>query len=101
MYNSRFVGGRLSLCYNALDRHVENGLGDRNALIWDSPVTGNKESITYAQMQAKVSKRIAQASLMFSNYVANHTYNTYPHLKVITRCACLKCLKDLKCLQGR
>ena len=28
-----FTGGRLSTCYNALDRHVEAGCGDRTALI--------------------------------------------------------------------
>ncbi len=36
-----FVGGELNTCYNALDRHVENGHGEQTALIYDSPVTGN------------------------------------------------------------
>jgi len=35
-----FVGGRLNTCYNALDRHVEAGMGDSPAIIYDSPVTG-------------------------------------------------------------
>jgi len=35
-----FVGGEMNTCYNALDRHVEAGNGDRLALIYDSPVTG-------------------------------------------------------------
>ena len=30
--------GRLNTCYNALDRHVENGRGEQPALIYDSPV---------------------------------------------------------------
>ena len=34
-----FSGGMLNTCYNALDRHVENGRADQNALIYDSPMT--------------------------------------------------------------
>ncbi len=49
-----FVGGRLSLCYNALDRHVDAGLGGRDAIVWDSPITGSKDKITYAGLQEKV-----------------------------------------------
>ncbi len=35
-----FPGGELSLCYNAVDRHVDEGYGEQTALIWDSPITG-------------------------------------------------------------
>ena len=35
-----FAGARLNTCWNALDRHVAAGRGERTALIWDSPVTG-------------------------------------------------------------
>src|SRR5215472_5467186 len=34
-----FRGGRLNMCWNALDRHVAAGNGERVALIYDSPVT--------------------------------------------------------------
>ena len=34
-----FTGGELNTCYNALDRHVENGRAEQTALIYDSPVT--------------------------------------------------------------
>ncbi|MEW8064170.1 MAG: acetyl-coenzyme A synthetase N-terminal domain-containing protein, partial [Candidatus Thiodiazotropha sp.] len=37
-----FSGGMFNTCYNALDRHVEAGDGDRPALIYDSPVTEQK-----------------------------------------------------------
>uniref|UniRef100_A0A9J8C8U3 Acyl-CoA synthetase short-chain family member 3, mitochondrial n=1 Tax=Cyprinus carpio carpio TaxID=630221 RepID=A0A9J8C8U3_CYPCA len=37
-----FVGRKLNVCYNAVDRHVEDGRGDRAAVIYDSPVTGTK-----------------------------------------------------------
>src|SRR5437879_12589582 len=32
-----FAGARLNTCWNALDRHVAGGHGERLALIWDSP----------------------------------------------------------------
>ena len=37
----------MNTCYNALDRHVEAGHGDRLALIYDSPVTSTIEKFTY------------------------------------------------------
>uniref|UniRef100_A0A8C7XI10 Acyl-CoA synthetase short-chain family member 3, mitochondrial n=1 Tax=Oryzias sinensis TaxID=183150 RepID=A0A8C7XI10_9TELE len=51
-----FVGGRLNMCYNAVDRHVESGRGEQPAIIHDSPVTGTKKIITYGELQAQVSK---------------------------------------------
>ncbi|XP_065525658.1 acyl-CoA synthetase short-chain family member 3, mitochondrial isoform X3 [Lathamus discolor] len=53
---SWFVGGELNICYNAVDRHVENGQGDQIAIIHDSPVTNNKEKITYKELLEQVSK---------------------------------------------
>ena len=50
-----FSGGELNTCYNALDRHVENGRADQLALIYDSPVTDTKETYTYAELTALVS----------------------------------------------
>ncbi|MFE9097629.1 propionyl-CoA synthetase [Streptomyces sp. NPDC007264] len=45
-----FPDGELNTCYNALDRHVEEGHGERVALIYDSPVTGAKTRYTYAEL---------------------------------------------------
>ena len=45
-----FPGGRLNVCYNALDRHVVHGRADQTALIYDSPVTGTTRSYTYAEL---------------------------------------------------
>uniref|UniRef100_A0A8C4U5J2 Acyl-CoA synthetase short-chain family member 3, mitochondrial n=1 Tax=Falco tinnunculus TaxID=100819 RepID=A0A8C4U5J2_FALTI len=53
---SWFVGGELNICYNAVDRHVENGRGDQTAIIYDSPVTNTKEKITYKKLLEQVSK---------------------------------------------
>ena len=55
-YFKWFPGGRLSLCYNAVDRHVDEGNGNKNAIIWDSPITGQKSTRTYAELQDNVSK---------------------------------------------
>ena len=46
-----FSGARLNTCWNALDRHVAAGRGERVALIWDSPVTDTVASYTYRQMR--------------------------------------------------
>ncbi len=50
-----FVGGKLSLCYNAVDRHVDEGRGQTKALVWDSPITGQKSVRTYKDLQTNVS----------------------------------------------
>lgn len=49
-----FVGGELNTCYNALDRHVENGKGDQLAIIYDSPVTNTVQKYTYAEIKDRV-----------------------------------------------
>lgn len=49
-----FVGAEMNTCYNAVDRHVEAGNGDRAAIIYDSPVTDQKKTYTYAELQAEV-----------------------------------------------
>ncbi|SET87267.1 propionyl-CoA synthetase [Oceanicella actignis] len=41
-------------CHNAVDRHVEAGHGDRPAIIHDSPITGTKHVITYAELRERV-----------------------------------------------
>ena len=51
-----YEDGITNSCYNALDIHVDNGRGDRTALIYDSPITGNKNKFTYKELKAKVSR---------------------------------------------
>jgi len=51
-----FSGGEINTCYNCLDRHVEGGRGDQAAIIYDSPVTGIKEKISYKQLLDQVSR---------------------------------------------
>lgn len=49
-----FPDGELNTSYNCVDRHVESGRGDQAAFIYDSPVTGVKETITYSQLLEQV-----------------------------------------------
>ena len=49
-----FPDATLNTCYNALDRHVVAGHGDRTALIYDSPVTGSQQTFSYATLLEKV-----------------------------------------------
>lgn len=49
-----FRDAQVNTCWNAVDRHVEAGHGDRLAIIHDSPVTGTVHKITYAELQTRV-----------------------------------------------
>jgi len=51
-----FEDGTTNTCYNALDHHINVGRGDKTALIYDSPITGNKAKFTYKELKDKVSK---------------------------------------------
>lgn len=49
-----FSDGVMNTCYNAIDRHVANGLGDTTALIYDSPVTNTRSRYSYHQLLEQV-----------------------------------------------
>ena len=51
-----FADARCNTCWNAVDRHVEGGRADQAAIIYDSPITGRKETITFADLQTRVAK---------------------------------------------
>ncbi len=56
-----FVGGKTNLSYNCLDRQVNDGLGDKTAIIWESETVDAKGkptviNLTYADLLKKVSK---------------------------------------------
>ena len=50
-----FKGGKINTCFNALDRHVEEGNGDRTAIIFDSAMTGVKKKYSYQELTKEVS----------------------------------------------
>ncbi|MDI3213149.1 acetate--CoA ligase [Arthrobacter sp. AL12] len=54
-----FVGGEINAAYNALDRHVEAGHGDRVAIYFEGE-PGDTRTYTYAQLTDEV-KRAANA----------------------------------------
>jgi propionyl-CoA synthetase len=49
-----FADGILNSCHNAVDRHVAAGRGDQPAIIYESPVTGTRQTFTYAQLLDEV-----------------------------------------------
>jgi propionyl-CoA synthetase len=49
-----FADGLVNTCWNAVDRHVEAGRGDQTAIIYDSPVTHTKHTITYGELRDRV-----------------------------------------------
>ena len=55
-----FAGGKLNVCYNAVDRHVIDGNGDATAMIWEGDEPDDIRSLTYNDVREKVS-RIANA----------------------------------------
>jgi len=50
-----FIGGRLNISYNCLDRHVEAGYGERVAYYWEGE-PGDTRKITYQDLLIEVSK---------------------------------------------
>ena len=51
-----FVGGKLNVAYNCVDRHVEAGNGHRIAIRWEGEPLGDARDITYAQLKDEVSQ---------------------------------------------
>ncbi|WP_299483767.1 propionyl-CoA synthetase [uncultured Roseibium sp.] len=65
-YGRWFPDGVCNTCWNAVDRHVAAGHGERLALVHDSPVAGSKQSFTYAELQTEVG---ALAQVLLANGV--------------------------------
>ncbi|HYX86063.1 MAG TPA: acetate--CoA ligase [Gaiellales bacterium] len=53
-YAKWYLGGRLNVCHNCVDRHVEAGLGDKVAFHWEGEPVGERRSITFAELQRDV-----------------------------------------------
>ena len=51
-----FEGGKMNTSYLCLDYHIENGRGDQAAIIYDSPVTGKKQTFTFRELLKEVEK---------------------------------------------
>ena len=53
VYGRWFAGGVCNTCWNAVDRHVMQGRGEQPAIIYDSPLAGQKRTITYYRLQVE------------------------------------------------
>src|SRR5215218_862786 len=53
VYGRWFGGAVCNTCWNAVDRHVLSGRAEQPAIIYDSPVTGTKQTISYVDLQTK------------------------------------------------
>lgn len=55
-YAEWFVGGKLNVSYNCLDYQVEQGRGEKRAILWEGDEPGESREITYSQLKAEVEK---------------------------------------------
>jgi len=55
-YAKWYLGGKLNVCFNCVDRHVESGRGERVAYHWEGEPEGERRTITFADLQAEVVK---------------------------------------------
>lgn len=49
-------GAKTNICYNAVDRIIEQGKGDKIAYIWEGNTPGEEKKITYNELKVEVSK---------------------------------------------
>jgi len=55
-YAKWFLGGKLNIAFNCVDRHVEAGRGDRVAYHWEGEPDGDRRAITYADLLVEVTR---------------------------------------------
>ena len=54
VYGRWFSGAKCNTCYNTVDRHANGARADQLALIYDSPVTGKKQTFTYLELKQEI-----------------------------------------------
>jgi acetyl-CoA synthetase len=59
-----FTGGKLNIAYNCLDRHIDEGKGDKAAIIWEGEPEGDSKTYSYSELKDEVSK--------FANVLKKH-----------------------------
>ena len=59
-----FEDGVTNTCYNAVDLHIDNGRGDKTAIIYDSPITGTKYKLSYTELRARLPQEISNDIVM-------------------------------------
>jgi len=53
-YAKWYLGGKLNVCFNCVDRHVEGGLKDKVAYYWEGEPEDDRREITFGQLQTDV-----------------------------------------------
>jgi acetyl-CoA synthetase len=53
-YAKWYLGGKLNVCFNCVDRHVEAGNGDKVAYFWEGEPEDERRTITFADLQREV-----------------------------------------------
>jgi acetyl-CoA synthetase len=53
-YAKWYLGGKLNVCFNCVDRHVESGNGDKVAYYWEGEPEGERRELTFADLQRDV-----------------------------------------------
>lgn len=67
-YGQYFPGAQLNISANCLDRHVASGRGQQDALIWDSPMAGQVQRFTYAQLLDRTARVAGALAALGVNY---------------------------------
>lgn len=55
-YHQWFADGETNLSYLCIDKHIQDGFGEQNAIIYDSPVTNTLQKITFDKLHSEVAK---------------------------------------------
>ena len=55
-YAKWYLGGKLNVCYNCVDRHVERGQGDKVAYFWEGEPDDDRLVITFSDLQRRVTR---------------------------------------------
>jgi acetyl-CoA synthetase len=53
-YAKWYLGGKLNVCFNCVDRHVDHGRQDKVAYYWEGEPEGDRRTITFGQLQREV-----------------------------------------------
>lgn len=55
-YPQWFEDGKLNISYLCIDKHIEDGFGTQDAIVYESPVTGVKQNISFNELKKEVAR---------------------------------------------
>jgi len=53
-YAEWYLGGKLNVCFNCVDRHVESGNGDKVAYYWEGEPQDERRELSFSDLQREV-----------------------------------------------